>query len=344
LKFRNFEIPSEAGEQNSKIKMNANSTILITGGTGLIGTALTDLLIEKGHSVVILTRNIPTVQHAKPGVAYAEWNIEKEYIDPVAIQRADHIVHLAGANVGEKRWTEKRKKQIVDSRVKGCELLVKSLKEIQNNVLTVVSASGIGWYGDDNGRPSPFKEDEPPAEGFLGETCKAWEDSIEPVRRLGKRLVKVRTGLVLSKEGGVLQEFRKPLRFGFATILGSGKQIMSWIHLDDLCRLYLFLLEHQEFHGAFNAVAPHPESSKKLVMQLATKQRGNFFVPVYVPVFMLKFALGEMSVEVLKSTTVSNQKVRQAGFRYLYPSLESALDELTGSSKIGPQKFPVKQE
>ena len=314
--------------------MNANSTILITGGTGLIGSALADLLLEKGHNVIILTRNIQTIQHAKPGVAYAEWNIEKEYIDPAAIQRADHIVHLAGANVGEKRWTEKRKKEIVESRIKGSELLVKSLKEIQNNVLTVISASGIGWYGSDDTGESPFKEDEPPAKGFLGETCKAWEDSIEPVRRLGKRLVKVRTGLVLSKKGGVLEEFRKPLRFGFATILGSGKQIVSWIHLHDLCRLYHFLLEHQEFHGAFNAVAPHPEPSKKLVMELATRLRGNFFISVYVPVFMLKFTLGEMSVEVLKSTTVSNQKVRQAGFRYLYPSLQSALDELTKKSKV----------
>ena len=308
--------------------MTPNSTILMTGGTGLIGTALTELLREKGHQVIILTRKKITDKKTQEGVEYAEWNLEKQFIEPSALQRADHIIHLAGANVGEKRWTAKRKKEIVESRTKGGELLVKALKEIQNNVLTVMSASAIGWYGDDADRKTPFTENDPAASGFLGETCKAWEESIEPVRQLGKRLVKLRTGLVLSNQGGVLAEFKKPLRFGLATILGSGKQIMSWIHLYDLCRLYYYLLENQRFHGVFNAVAPNPESSRAIVLELAKRTRGSFFIPVYVPSFALKFALGEMSIEVLKSTTVSNQKIRQAGFRYLYPSLHSALDQL----------------
>jgi uncharacterized protein (TIGR01777 family) len=308
--------------------MTPNATILITGGTGLIGSALTGLLREKGHTVIILTRKKITDKKPREGVEYAEWNPDKQFIEPFAIQRADHLIHLAGANVGEKRWTAKRKKEIVESRTKGGELIVKALKEIQNNVLTVVSASAIGWYGYDADRKNPFTEDDPAASGFLGETCKVWEESIEPVRQLGKRLVKLRTGLVLSNAGGVLAEFKKPLRFGLATILGSGKQIMSWIHLNDLCRLYYYVLENQRFHGVFNAVAPNPESSRTMVIELAKRARGNFFIPIYVPSFALKFALGEMSIEVLKSTTVSNQKVRHTGFKFLYPSLQSALDEL----------------
>jgi uncharacterized protein (TIGR01777 family) len=314
--------------------MNSHPTILITGGTGLIGSALTNFLIEKGHGVIILTRKKDSTKK-KDGVEYAEWDLEKQFIEPWAIQRADHIIHLTGANVGEKRWTAKRKNEIVESRTLSSELLVKCLREIQNNVLTVVSASGIGWYGEDGDKRIPFVEDDPPAKGFLGETCKAWEESIEPVRHLGKRLVKVRIGLVLSKDGGILEEFKKPLRFGLATILGSGKQIMSWIHMNDLCRLFYYVLEHQQLHGAYNAVAPQPESNRTLVNELAKRVRGNFFIPVYVPVFALKLALGEMSVEILKSTTVSNQKMRQAGFRYLYPSLGPALDELVKPSKVG---------
>jgi uncharacterized protein (TIGR01777 family) len=309
--------------------MNQHSTILITGGTGLIGSALCDLLIEKGHQVIILTRNKHSIKYQKPGVEYAEWNIEKQIIEPSAVQRTDHIIHLAGANVGEKRWTARRKKEIVESRVKSGELLVRSMKEMQNKVQSVISASAIGWYGEDGDRNTPFNEEDPSAGGFLGETCKAWEESIDPVKQLGKRLVKLRTGLVLSMNGGVLKEFKKPLRVGVATILGSGKQMMSWIHLSDLCRLYCYMLEHSQLEGVFNAVSPKAESNRTVVLELAKRVRGNFYIPVYVPAFALKLSLGEMSIEVLKSTTVNNQKVRQSGFRYAYPSLQAALDQLT---------------
>ena len=308
--------------------MDPHSTILITGGSGLIGSALCDLLLEKEHKVVILTRDKHSIKNQKQGVEYAEWDIEKQFIELSAIQRADHIIHLAGVNVGEKRWTVKRKKEIVDSRVKGGELLVKALREIPNNVKTVITASAIGWYGEDGERNTPFNEEEPSASGFLGETCKAWEESIEPVKQLGKRLVKLRTGLVLSKTGGMMEEFKKPLRVGVATILGGGKQVMSWIHLSDLCRLYCYMLERPNLEGIFNAVGPKPESNRTFVLELAKRMRGSFYIPVYLPAFALKLALGEMSIEVLKSTTVSNQKVRQSGFRYLYPSLQSALDQL----------------
>jgi len=315
--------------------MNNKSTILITGGTGLIGSALSKLLVANKHDVIILTREIPERKTGDdPAIQYAKWNIREQTIDEEAIKKADHIVHLAGAGVAEKRWTASRKKEIIESRTMSSALLVKALKEIPNNVLSVISSSAIGWYGEDSPNKTPFMEDDPPAEGFLGETCKAWEESIEPVRKLGKRLVKLRTGIVLSNRGGALNEFKKPLNLGIASILGNGRQMMSWIHIDDICRMYSYAIEHQQLHGVYNAVGPHPSTNKELVLQLAKRMRGNFFVPMYVPAFILKWVLGEMSIEVLKSATVSNQKIRQIGFRYLYPSLEACIEHLSKELKV----------
>ena len=160
-------------------------------------------------------------------------------------------------------------------------------------------------------------ETDPAAEDFLGTTCKEWEASIDPVISLGKRLVKFRTGIVLSKEGGALKEFQKPLRFGIATILGNGKQIMSWIHIDDLVRLYMYAIETEKLNGVYNAVAPHPVTNKKLVIQLAKTMRGKFYVPIFVPSFILKMVFGGLSIEVLKSATVSWGKREE--YTFLYP-------------------------
>ena len=145
----------------------------------------------------------------------------------------------------------------------------------------VITASAIGWYGPDPviPNPNPFRETDPSSDDFLGSTCKLWEQSLEPVTALGIRLVKIRTGIVMSKKGDVLAEFRKPLRFGLATILGNGKQVMSWIHLDDLVRVYITAIENEKLHGAFNAVAPRPVTNKELVTTLAKKKRGSFFYP-----------------------------------------------------------------
>ena len=301
------------------------ATILITGGTGLIGSALSRLLIEKGYRVILLSRQAGEI---KEGVAH--WNPETGTIDPEAIRQADAIIHLAGAGVADKRWSRKRKKEIAESRIHGCALLVKALKEIPNKVQTVISASGIGWYGEDPAipNPRPFEETDAPDADFLGETCRLWEAAIDPVTALGKRLVILRTGIVLSREGGALEEFKKPLRLGVAAILGSGKQIISWIHLEDLCRLYLQGIEDAAMAGVYNAVAPRPLDNRNFTLELGKRMKGRFFVPVYIPSFVLKIVLGEMSVEVLKSATVSEKKTRQTGFQFLYPSIGVALDEL----------------
>jgi uncharacterized protein (TIGR01777 family) len=182
--------------------------VLITGGTGLIGKALTEKFLEKGYEVIVLSREEPSMVNSESSkIKMANWNIENQTIDENAIRRADFIIHLAGANVAEKRWTEKRKKEIVESRTKGSELIVKALKEISNKVKTVVSASAIGWYGPDTTTPPTkyFVETDSPDNDFLGETCRLWEESIEPVKQLNKRLVKIRTGIVLNNGKGALK-------------------------------------------------------------------------------------------------------------------------------------------
>ena len=167
-----------------------------------------------------------------------------------------------------------------------------------------------------------------PDKSFLGETCLLWECGVEPVLEMKIRLVKLRTGIVLSNEGGAYKEFKTPLKFGFATILGRGSQIISWIHIDDVCRMYIDAMENRELNGVYNAVAPLPVSNKKLVLLIAEKLKNKFFIPVHVPIFLLKLVMGKRSVEILKSATVSDKKIKSMGFTFLYPTIESAIDEL----------------
>jgi uncharacterized protein len=267
-------------------------------------------------------------EHSPSGnVSYARWDLKNSYIDAEAIKKADHIVHLAGAGVADKRWTKRRKKEIADSRVGGSKLIVKALTEIDNNVQTVVSASAMGWYGPDRKGGKPFVETDPPFDDFLGTTCKRWEESIQPVTTLGKRLVFLRTAIVFSNEGGAFKEFLKPLKAGVAAILGSGKQVISWIHVDDLCRMYLAAIGNKQMQGPYNAAAPETISNKKLMLKIA-RARNRPYIPVHVPSIALKLLLGEMSIEVLKSATMDDSRIRNAGFNFIYPTVDAALNEL----------------
>lgn len=308
------------------------TTILITGGSGMIGKNLTTHLIAQGYKVIILTRTLNKKEVVQDGVSFALWNIDKGTIDIDAVSKCDAVVHLAGANVMEKRWTDKYKKEIVESRTKSSAMLVKALDNA-NKIKTVISGSAIGWYGADK-KPLPphwhgFVETDPPAADFLGQTCQLWEDSIKPVISQGKRLAILRFGIVLSKDGGALKEFMRPLTFGIAGIPGSGRQKMSWIHIDDLSRLILYALNNEHIDGVYNAVAPEINSNKDVVCKLANLVRPTFHIPVSIPKFVLKTALGEKSIEVLKSASVNSGKIKGEGFTFLYPSLDAALKELT---------------
>lgn len=300
------------------------ATICITGGTGLIGKALTQYLTAKGHAIIVLSRR--QKNSTNPLISYRQWDVEKGMIDESAIASADYIIHLAGAGVADKRWSKKRKEEIKQSRMQSSALLVNSLSRIPNKVQAVVSASGIGWYGADKGKI--FTETDPHFNDFLGTTCLAWENSIEPVTQLGIRLVKLRTGIVLSNDGGALAEFKKPVRFGLATILGSGKQMVSWVHILDIVRMYEYVIENKQLNGVFNAATHHPVTNKELTVAIAKKMKGNAFITIPVPSFALQLVLGEMSIEVLKSTTVSADKIRNSGFSFLYPTIDAALNEL----------------
>jgi uncharacterized protein (TIGR01777 family) len=310
-------------------------TVLITGGTGMIGKALTQALIERGFNVIIFTRQQNDKQKTKNDkLSYATWDVNKQTLDKNAFAKADYLIHLAGASIAEKRWTKKRKQEIASSRVDSGKLLVESLKTIPNKIKTVISATAIGWYGANTNDQKKFSEDDPSSNDFLGQTCKQWEAAIEPASFLGKRLVKLRIGIVLSNEGAAYVEFKKPLKFGLATILGNGKQIVSWIHIDDLVRAILFAMENEMMEGVYNVVAPQPVSNKEVVLEIARKERGKSFIPVHVPSFALKIVLGEMSVEVLKSATVSSEKIQQAGFIFQYPDLTSAVSQLANQKNL----------
>ena len=212
----------------------------------MVGLSLTNLLLAKGYQVIVLTRQ--KKQSNRAHFSYAQWDINRGWIDPEAIAAADYMIHLAGEGVADKRWTASRKKAILDSRVDTSNLIVKTLKAIPNKVKAVVAASAIGWYGPDTStsEQSGFVETDPYCPGYLGDTCKLWEQSMHPIKALGIRLVTLRIGIVFNQNGGALAEFVKPAKFGMAAILGDGKQVVSWIHQQDLNRMMLYALEDEK--------------------------------------------------------------------------------------------------
>jgi len=304
-------------------------TVLISGGTGVIGQALTNKLLQTGYEVILLTRNAEKYRlKLFPGkVRWMEWNIEKMCIDSTALSIADHIIHLAGASIAEKRWTPARKKEIIESRIKSSQLLVESLQRFPNKVKSVISSSAIGYYGyNDYSETVMFTEEDLPAANFIAQSCKQWEESILPVLAENKRLVIFRIGIVLSEMGGAVKEFLKPIRFGIAAILGSGKQIVSWVDMDDIVNMFIMAIEKESMKGIYNAVAPHPVSNRHLTLELARSHR-RIFIPVRVPSFIIKALFGEMSAEVLKSVAISSKKIQDTGFQFLYPAIHDAFNK-----------------
>ncbi|PCH76507.1 MAG: TIGR01777 family protein [Flavobacteriaceae bacterium] len=298
--------------------------ILITGGTGLIGTQLSKLLFDNGYEVRILSRSKNSLQNKN--YEYYHWNIATKEIDISALKNVHYIIHLAGAGIADKRWTTARKKHILDSRVNGATLLLETLEQINHRPLKFIAASGIGFYGART-NTTIFKENTSPHNDFLGNTCKLWEQSSLTFKEAGIPTTILRTGIVLSKKGGALEKLCQTFKFRFASALGSGQQYMPWIHIDDLCRIYLRTITDIEFTGIYNAVAPAHVTNNEFTKALLRFHKNSVQLP-NVPSSILKPLLGNMSAMVLQGSRVSSDKLENTGFKFQYNSLKKALEDL----------------
>ena len=294
--------------------------VLLTGGTGFIGKHLTDVLIDNGFSVSVLSRS---PRKNTPSITYYKWNLEDNFIEKDAILNADYIIHLAGEGIVEKRWTKKRKKAILESRVKPIELIFSILKENNKTLDAFVSASAVGIYGAVTSQQI-CTENTPPANDFLGTTCQKWENAADQITSLGIRTVKVRTGIVLGKDEGFLKKITPGFKAGFGAILGSGKQYIPWIHIEDLSQIYLKAIVDTEMQGAYNATITDNTTNATLSKILAHLYGYTIWLP-NIPAFLIRLGLGEMSIAVLEGQRVSSEKIQKAGFEFHYTDIEATL-------------------
>lgn len=298
-----------------------SKTILITGGTGLVGRHLSQLLIKNGYQVKLLGRKSGIIN----GFKCYKWDLEAHYLELEAFRDTDAIIHLAGAGIADKRWTDEYKKTIYDSRILSTRLLANTLTTTSHQVKTFISTSAIGIYGNDiNGLA---KEDYPTANTFLAKVCQDWEKETQPIMLQNIRTAVIRVGVVLARESGFVPEVSKPIKFGMGAALGSGKQLVSWIHIDDLCNLYLKALEDSTMQGPYNAVAPTPVDNNTITRMMAKLLNRPVFLPP-VPFFALKLLFGEMATLLIANQGISSHKVEQAGFKYQFSDVEGALKQL----------------
>jgi uncharacterized protein len=296
--------------------------ILVTGGSGLIGSRLSELLTQAGYEVAWLSRSSGTADKYK---TYT-WDIEGGVIQDGALEGLEAIVHLAGAGVADKRWTEARKKLILESRTKSTALLMEKLSALKRQPKVFIGASAIGYYGADTADVL-IDEKSPAGDDFLAQVVKFWEVSSAAVEGIGIRRVLIRVGVVLSASGGALPQLLAPLKFGLGAPLGTGKQWMSWIHIDDLCRLFREAIENTAYTGVYNGVSPSPVTNKEITKEAAKVLNKPLWLPP-VPGFVLKMALGEMAQIVLGGSKISSKKAEEMGFKFDYTHLNSALKNI----------------
>jgi uncharacterized protein (TIGR01777 family) len=296
--------------------------ILITGGSGLVGTALSQLLKDEGYIVAHLTRrrkeDYPFEQF--------EWDIENQEMDEEAIRFADVIIHLAGAGVADKKWTDKRKKVIIDSRTESAALLHNTIGKMPEQAPQhFISASAIGYYGMDSG-DKWVDENSEAGNDFLANVTKKWEASADQFESLEIPTAKIRIGIVLTDKGGALPQLAQPIKLFAGAPLGSGKQWMSWIHIEDLIRLFLHVMENK-LTGVYNGVGVNPATNKEVTKAVARVLDKPLILP-NVPAFAMKLILGEMAQMVLGGNKVSAEKMLKSGFDFKFESLDSALDDI----------------
>lgn len=291
--------------------------VLITGGSGLIGKALTKRLLAEGHQVNILTRKITNKSAAKEFV----WGGQS--IDIKAFENVEVLVHLAGAGIADKKWTAERKQEIIDSRVESLELI--SQKYTGTSLKAIIGGSAIGYYGGDSGE-TENNENSPHGKDFMAECCVKWEKAEEDfAKKSNLRLVKVRTGVVLDSTDGALPQIIRPIKYYAGTALGSGRQWMSWIHIDDIVEIFYQAIVNKQIKGTINGVSPNPVRNQDFTKLAAEVMDRKLLLP-NAPAFILKMILGEMSVVVLGSSRVYNKQTLPFGFKYEY--LENALRNL----------------
>ena len=294
--------------------------VLITGGTGFVGRNMTDLLIKNGFTVSILSRS---KKANIENIFYYTWDVANQKIEEEAVLNADYIIHLAGENIAEKRWTPKRKAEIIDSREQSIQLIYSVLKNNDNKLQAFISASAIGIYGAINGR-TICTETTKPANDFLGVTCKKWEAAADRVEQLGIRTVKIRTGLVLGKNDGFLNKLIPLFKLNLGSALGSGKQFMPWIHVSDLCGIYLEAINNSKMTGPYNA-AINDDTTNYIFSKTLAKLYGYSLWLPNVPAFVLKIVMGEMAKIVLTGRRVSSDKIESTGFHFTHTNLEETL-------------------
>jgi uncharacterized protein len=298
--------------------------ILITGGTGMIGQRLTELLLQKGHQVTYLSRS----KEKKANIDVYQWDIDKKYIEEGALENADYVVHLAGTGIADKRWTDERKQEIINSRIQPIELINKYLQEKNIKLKGFISASAIGYYGGDTGE-TKLDENSKAGNDFLAECTQLWELAAQKTK-LSERIVSIRIGIVLSEKGGALPKLVQPIRFGFGAALGNGKQFMSWIHIDDLCQIFIKAIEDKTMTGAYNAVSPNPVRNKEMTEIAAKVLKKPLWLP-NVPSFVLKLVFGEMGIVVTGGNFVQNKRLSQeTNFQYKFTNIKDALSDLLG--------------
>lgn len=295
--------------------------ILIAGGTGFVGKNLIPFLFENGYFIHVLTRK-PSANSSE-NIRFFQWDIESQYIDKKAFEGVTILINLTGANIGEKRWTNDRKKEIIDNRIKSIDLLCQYILENKFNINTFISSSAVGFYGAVT-TDKTFVETSESGNDFLASVCQKWEDAALKFNDLGIRTIILRKGIILGKEGGMVKKLSPLAKLGINISLGSGEQHLPWIDIRDLVRLYDFILSNTQLKGIYNAVATEQITMNNFSKRLLHSFGKKSFLP-NVPSFLIRLRFGEMSVILLEGSKVSNEKLKTTGFIFEFDTLEKSL-------------------
>lgn len=293
------------------------ASILITGASGLIGSQLQKFLRKNNHRVLTLSRTASNNSNCY------FWDVEKQFIEEEAIKNAEYIIHLAGAGIADKYWTRKRKKEIIKSRTESTKLLVNAIKKHNPNLKGFIAASGVGAYGNKTSK-KVFSEADPMGRGFAAAVCRLWEWESSKCAELDIRTAIFRIGLVYADNGGAFEKMKTPIRLHAGAALGTGKQYIPWIHINDLCRLFSHALENPAIKGVYNAVAPEHITNEEVTNQLAASMKRKIWLP-NIPSFVMHLLFGQMASLLLKGNKISSKKIEATNFEFKYKNFQDCL-------------------